>query len=44
MKQALPFTGTLTMGEALAGFGDPNIVLIAAPSVARFLSQPLEDS
>ncbi|MDK1374844.1 MULTISPECIES: SLC13 family permease [unclassified Sinorhizobium] len=27
---ALPFTGVVTMGEALAGFSDPNIVLIAA--------------
>src|SRR5262245_28353282 len=27
---ALPFTGVITMGEALAGFSDPNIVLIAA--------------
>jgi di/tricarboxylate transporter len=26
----LPFTGVLTMGEALAGFSDANIVLIAA--------------
>ena len=26
----LPFTGAVTMGEALAGFSDPNIVLIAA--------------
>jgi di/tricarboxylate transporter len=26
----LPFTGVLTMGEALAGFADPNIILIAA--------------
>jgi di/tricarboxylate transporter len=30
MLAALPFTGVLTMGEALAGFSDPNIVLIAA--------------
>ncbi|WP_426613672.1 SLC13 family permease [Bradyrhizobium sp. McL0616] len=30
MLLALPFTGVLTMGEALAGFSDPNIVLIAA--------------
>jgi di/tricarboxylate transporter len=30
MLTALPFTGVLTMGEALAGFSDPNIVLIAA--------------
>ena len=30
MLVALPFTGVLTMGEALAGFSDPNIVLIAA--------------
>lgn len=29
MLVALPFTGILTMGEALAGFSDPNIVLIA---------------
>lgn len=26
----LPFTGIITMGEALAGFSDPNIVLIAS--------------
>jgi di/tricarboxylate transporter len=26
----LPFTGVISMGEALAGFSDPNIVLIAA--------------
>jgi len=26
----LPFTGVLTVGEALAGFADPNIILIAA--------------
>src|SRR5262249_48207399 len=26
----LPFTGVITMPEALAGFSDPNIVLIAA--------------
>jgi di/tricarboxylate transporter len=26
----LPFTGVLTMSEALAGFADPSIVLIAA--------------
>jgi di/tricarboxylate transporter len=30
MMVALPFTGVLTMGEALAGFSDLNIVLIAA--------------
>src|SRR5262245_34218162 len=30
MLTALPFTGVLNMGEALAGFSDPNIVLIAA--------------
>src|SRR6478672_6320667 len=30
MLVALPLTGALTMGEALAGFSDPNIVLIAA--------------
>ena len=30
MLTAVPFTGVLTMGEALAGFSDPNIVLIAA--------------
>jgi di/tricarboxylate transporter len=30
MLVALPFTGVVTMGEALAGFSDPNIVLIAA--------------
>jgi di/tricarboxylate transporter len=30
MMAALPLTGTISMGEALAGFSDPNIVLIAA--------------
>lgn len=30
MLTALPFTGVLTMGEALAGLSDSNIVLIAA--------------
>jgi di/tricarboxylate transporter len=30
MLVALPFTGVITMPEALAGFSDPNIVLIAA--------------
>ena len=30
MLTALPLTGVLTMGEALAGFSDANIVLIAA--------------
>jgi di/tricarboxylate transporter len=30
MLTLLPFTGVLTMGEALAGFSDSNIVLIAA--------------
>jgi di/tricarboxylate transporter len=30
MLVLLPFTGVLTMSEALAGFADPNIVLIAA--------------
>lgn len=30
MLTALPFTGVITMGEALAGFADANIVLIAA--------------
>lgn len=30
MLTALPFTGVITMGEALSGFSDPNIVLIAA--------------
>src|SRR5262245_49709008 len=30
MLTALPFTGVLTVGEALAGFSDSNIVLIAA--------------
>jgi di/tricarboxylate transporter len=30
MLTALPFTGVLSMSEALAGFSDPNIVLIAA--------------
>lgn len=30
MLTALPFTGTVTMSEALAGFSDANIILIAA--------------
>ena len=30
MLTMLPFTGALSMGEALAGFNDSNIVLIAA--------------
>jgi len=30
MLTVLPFTGAITMGEALAGFSDANIVLIAA--------------
>jgi len=30
MLVALPFTGVITMGEALAGFSDPNIVLLGA--------------
>jgi di/tricarboxylate transporter len=30
MLAVLPFTGIISMGEALAGFSDPNIVLIAA--------------
>lgn len=30
MLTALPFSGVVTMGEALAGFSDANIVLIAA--------------
>lgn len=30
MLTVLPLTGVITMGEALAGFSDPNIVLIAA--------------
>lgn len=30
MLVALPFTGVVTMSETLAGFSDPNIVLIAA--------------
>jgi di/tricarboxylate transporter len=30
MLTALPFTGVITVGEALAGFSDPNIVLIVA--------------
>jgi di/tricarboxylate transporter len=29
MIAALPFTGTVTIAEAVAGFSDPNIVLIA---------------
>ncbi len=30
MLTALPFTGVITMGQALAGFSDPNIVLLGA--------------
>jgi di/tricarboxylate transporter len=30
MLAVLPFTGVITAGEALAGFSDPNIILIAA--------------
>jgi di/tricarboxylate transporter len=30
MLTLLPFTGVITIGEALVGFSDPNIVLIAA--------------
>ena len=30
MLTVLPFTGVISMGEALSGFSDPNIVLIAA--------------
>ncbi len=30
MLTVLPLTGVITMGDALAGFSDPNIVLIAA--------------
>jgi di/tricarboxylate transporter len=30
MLIALPFTGVVSMGDALAGFSDPNIILIAA--------------
>lgn len=30
MMVALPMTGVVTMGEALAGLADPNVVLIAA--------------
>ena len=30
MLVALPFTGVLSVNEALSGFSDPNIVLIAA--------------
>src|SRR5499426_2057731 len=30
MLTALPFTGVMSMGEALAGFSDPNIVLVGA--------------
>lgn len=29
MIAALPFTGVITISEALVGFSDPNIVLIA---------------
>ena len=35
MLTALPLTGVITMSEALAGFSDPNIVLIAALFVIR---------
>src|SRR5262249_58760321 len=35
MLTVLPFTGVLTMSEALAGFADSNIVLIAALFVIR---------
>ena len=31
MLTVLPFTGVITIGEALAGFSDPNIVLLGAP-------------
>jgi di/tricarboxylate transporter len=30
MLVVLPFTGVLTVNEAMAGFSDPNILLIAA--------------
>lgn len=30
MLTVLPFTGVITIGEALAGFSDPNIVLLGA--------------
>jgi len=30
LRLALHFTGVLTLGEALAGFGDPAVILIAA--------------
>lgn len=30
MVVALPFTGVITVAEALAGFADPNVILIAA--------------
>ena len=30
MLTVLPFTGVITMGQALAGFSDPNIVLLGA--------------
>jgi di/tricarboxylate transporter len=30
MMTALPLTGVITMNEALAGFSDPNVILIAA--------------
>ena len=30
MMVTLPFTGLITINEALAGFADPNIMLIAA--------------
>ena len=30
MSTVLPFTGAITMNEALAGFSDPNVILIAA--------------
>jgi di/tricarboxylate transporter len=35
MLLALPFTGVLTISEALAGFSDPNIVLTPATRTSR---------
>jgi len=35
MLLALPFTGVLTMSEALAGFSDPNIVLTSGTRTSR---------
>jgi len=36
MMVLLPFTGVLTMDEAIAGFSNPNIVLIWTSSVSGY--------